>query len=258
MNTIRNREELTKELQDKEIRDFFVSDHINVGIPLQVRALREQRGWTQKELAERAGMKQERISAIENPNYKNAFTLSTLIRLASAYDVALIVRFVPISELVKWELDLSPEKLEAVSFDEDPYFKPRPSLTGTAYATATGTNYITATATGYTGDTVFSGSCTSQIMVGWESSKSIIYMNTGTAYATATGTNYITAIASGYIGDTVFSGSCSSQIIVGWESSQSIPVYTNTPEGELCLAGGNTKTGLSNLPHIREAELIQQ
>ncbi len=122
MNTIRSREKLTRELQDKEIRDFFVAEHINIGIPFQVRALREQRGLTQKELAQRAGMKQERISAIENPNYKNAFTLSTLVRLASAFDVALIVRFEPISELVKWELNLSSEALEAVSFDEDPYF----------------------------------------------------------------------------------------------------------------------------------------
>jgi len=130
MSTIRSWEELTKELQDKEGRDFYVADHINIGIPLQIRALREQKGreWTQQELAERAGMKQERISAIENPNYKNAFTLSTLLRLASAFDVALIVRFVPMGELVKWELSLSPDKLEAVSFEEDPYFKPEPVI----------------------------------------------------------------------------------------------------------------------------------
>ncbi|MCX5888215.1 MAG: helix-turn-helix transcriptional regulator [Deltaproteobacteria bacterium] len=124
MNTIRSRDELTKELQDREIRDFYVSDHINIGIPLQVRALRKQRGWTQNKLAQLTGMKQERISAIENPNYKHKFTLSILMKLASAFDVALIVRFAPISELVKWELALSPERLEAVSFDEDPYFKP--------------------------------------------------------------------------------------------------------------------------------------
>ncbi|MFZ5453622.1 MAG: helix-turn-helix domain-containing protein [Thermodesulfobacteriota bacterium] len=126
MDMIKRTEELKKDLQDKEVRDSFVLDHINIGIPLQIRALREQkgRGWTQQELANRAGMKQERISAIENPNYKNAFTLSTLTRLASAFDVALIVRFVPISELVKWELTISPEKLEAVSFNDDPYFKP--------------------------------------------------------------------------------------------------------------------------------------
>jgi transcriptional regulator with XRE-family HTH domain len=135
MDNIRTKEELINELQDKEIRDSYVSDHISIGIPLQIRALRLQKGreWTQKELADLAGMKQERISAIENPNYKNAFTLSTLLRIASAFDVALIVRFAPISELVKWELSLSPEKLEATSFDEDPYFKPE-SITVPAHS----------------------------------------------------------------------------------------------------------------------------
>ncbi|MDO9531958.1 MAG: helix-turn-helix transcriptional regulator [Deltaproteobacteria bacterium] len=114
---------LIAELKNKEYRDAFVSEHIDTGIPFQVRALREQRGLTQKELAERAGMKQERISAIENPNNKNAFTLSTLKRLASAFDIALIVRFSPISQLVDWELKLSHESLQAVSFSEDPYFR---------------------------------------------------------------------------------------------------------------------------------------
>jgi transcriptional regulator with XRE-family HTH domain len=117
---------LIAELKNKEYRDAFVSEHIDTGIPFQVRALREQMGLTQKELAERAGMKQERISAIENPNNKNAFTLSTLKRLASAFDIALIVRFAPISQLVDWELKLSSESLQAVSFNEDPYFKETP------------------------------------------------------------------------------------------------------------------------------------
>ncbi|MGA7579061.1 MAG: helix-turn-helix transcriptional regulator [Desulfobaccales bacterium] len=126
MNTIRNKESLTRDLQNKDIRDFYVSEHINIGIPLQIRALRKQRGWTQEKLAKLTGMKQERISAIENPNYKHKFTLSILMKVASAFDVALIVRFAPISELVKWELALSPERLEAVSFEEDPYFKPTP------------------------------------------------------------------------------------------------------------------------------------
>jgi transcriptional regulator with XRE-family HTH domain len=114
---------LIADMKNKEYRDAFVSEHIDTGIPFQIRALREQRGLTQKELAERAGMKQERISAIENPNYKNAFTLSTLKRLASAFDIALIVRFAPISQLVDWELKLSPESLQVVSFNEDPYFR---------------------------------------------------------------------------------------------------------------------------------------
>ncbi|MCK9376998.1 MAG: helix-turn-helix domain-containing protein [Syntrophobacterales bacterium] len=116
-------EKFINELSNKEYRDAFVSAHIDNGIPFQIRALRKKEGWTQKELADRLGMKQERISALENPNYSK-FTLTTLKKIASAFDVALIVRFAPISELVQWELTLSPEKLETVSFDKDPYFQP--------------------------------------------------------------------------------------------------------------------------------------
>jgi hypothetical protein len=46
-----------------------------------------------------AGSAQESISLWEKPGY-GRLTLSTLIRLASAFDVGLMVRFVPYSELV--------------------------------------------------------------------------------------------------------------------------------------------------------------
>ena len=123
MNIIKRKEKLIEELRNKEYRDAFVSEHIDTGIPFQIRALREQRGWTQKELATLAGVSQVWISRIENPNY-DGFSIKTLLKLSSAFDVGLIVRFSPISELVRWELELSPESLKVVSFDEDPYFKP--------------------------------------------------------------------------------------------------------------------------------------
>ncbi len=122
MNMIERREKLKAQLKDKRYRDAFVSEHIDTGIPFQIRALRKQRKLTQKELSDITGMAQERISVAENPNYSR-FNIKTLKRIASAFKVALIVRFVPISELVKWELNLSSEALEAVSFDEDPYFR---------------------------------------------------------------------------------------------------------------------------------------
>ena len=141
MTIIRNRERLRSELQDKELRDFFVSEHINIGLSFQIRALRKQRGWTQKELSDRAKKKQSWIAKIENPNY-TGFSLQTLKELASVFDVALIVRFVPFGELVKWELTLSPEKLEALSFNEDPYFKEMPQQESiTAYSQPEPPNY---------------------------------------------------------------------------------------------------------------------
>jgi transcriptional regulator with XRE-family HTH domain len=63
--------------------------------------MRDNEPWSQQELAEKVGMTQNRISLLENP-YKAKPTLTTLKRIAAAFDVALVVRFVPFSELVKW------------------------------------------------------------------------------------------------------------------------------------------------------------
>ena len=123
MSINKRREKLIARLKDKEHRDAYVSANIDIGISFQIRALREKRGWTQKELAERAGKKQAWIAKIESPNY-SGLSLKTLKELASVFDVGLIVRYVPFGDLVKWELELSPESLTPPRFDEDPYFKP--------------------------------------------------------------------------------------------------------------------------------------
>lgn len=102
----------------KEYRDAFVSEDIDNGIPFQIRALREKSGWTQAELGRAAGMAQARISLLEDPNYAR-LNLATLKRLAAAFDVALLVKFVPFSELVERSASLSPSSLTPVSFDED-------------------------------------------------------------------------------------------------------------------------------------------
>lgn len=122
MNTINNRKiKLIEKLQNKEYRDSFVSSNIDVGVAFQIRALRKQRNYTQKKIAEISGMKQERISALENPS--NTPNISTLKKIANAFDVGLIVRFIPISELLEWQLNLSNESLNAPSFNEDHYFQ---------------------------------------------------------------------------------------------------------------------------------------
>jgi len=112
-----------EKLRNKEYREAFVSSNIYVGIAFQIRTLRKQRNYTQKKLAEISGMKQERISILELENPSNTPTLSTLKKLANAFDVGLIVRFVPISEILEWQLNLSPESLEVADFNDDLYFQ---------------------------------------------------------------------------------------------------------------------------------------
>lgn len=122
MTTKRDRKKrLILELMDREYRDEYISSSVDVGVAFQIRTLRDQRNWNQTELAKRAKMYQERISVLENPSYSP--TLATLKKLASAFDVGLMVRFVPISKLVKYELNLDSTTLEVPSFDQENYFK---------------------------------------------------------------------------------------------------------------------------------------
>lgn len=117
------RQQVANSLRDKEYRDAFVAEHVRAGIALQFQEMREDRGWTQAELGQRAGMVQERISVIENPDAGQP-SVNTLLRLASAFDVALIVRCVPFSQLVEWAAGLTHENLAPPSFDADPGLKP--------------------------------------------------------------------------------------------------------------------------------------
>lgn len=115
------KEELLNNLKNEEYRKAFVESHINNGIAFQIRTMRNNRNLNQEALGNLAGMKQEAICRLENPNY-GSFTLKTLKEIAAAFDVALIVRFVPFSDLVKWDLNLSEELLDVSSFNKDTYF----------------------------------------------------------------------------------------------------------------------------------------
>jgi hypothetical protein len=81
-------------------------------------------------LARNVEMNQNAISRLENPNYGKA-TLTTLRRVARAFDVALIVRFVPFSQLADWvsgtpyiDKGLSPETLRIPSFTQEISVRP--------------------------------------------------------------------------------------------------------------------------------------
>ena len=108
--------ELMATLADEEYRREFVSESISTGLAFQIRHLRDSRGWTQRELAERMPKaQQETVSQWENPNY-GRYSVNTLKRVAAAFDVALIVRFAPFSDLAKWTLGLNPQRLAPPSF----------------------------------------------------------------------------------------------------------------------------------------------
>jgi transcriptional regulator with XRE-family HTH domain len=118
------RDKLIESLGDRTYRHLFASASSRRAIAEQIREMRLSRGWTQADLAKASGKVQETISELENPNY-GSYTYKTLQRLAEAFDVALIVKFAPFSELVRWMTELSPEDLAVPDFDRDPGLSPR-------------------------------------------------------------------------------------------------------------------------------------
>jgi transcriptional regulator with XRE-family HTH domain len=112
------RQQIADNLKDKKHRDAFVGSLIRVRLPTQIREMRLERSWNQSELGRRAGMKQSRICALEQIGYEE-FSLSTLKRLASAFDVGLKVCFVPFSELVDDAAYPELHDLDVLSFDKD-------------------------------------------------------------------------------------------------------------------------------------------
>jgi transcriptional regulator with XRE-family HTH domain len=88
--------------------------------------MRSLRGESSQEEVERlTGIKQQVFSRLENPSYGKA-TLTTLKRIAAAFDVALLVEFIPFSQLINrvsgtpyTERGFSPETMNVPNFEEE-------------------------------------------------------------------------------------------------------------------------------------------
>jgi len=98
---------LIEKLKNKEYRKHFVGAQVRRLVTAQIKALRDRNRWTQEELGQRAGMKANAISRLENPDYGD-FTINTLLRIAEAFDVALVVRFASHGEVVAWNRGITP------------------------------------------------------------------------------------------------------------------------------------------------------
>ena len=113
---------LWKELENKEYRQGYVDAQYSVEMPFQINSLRKARGWTQAELADRAGLSRSYISKIEQPGYGPA-SLKTLKKLCGAFDVALHLTFISFSELVQKSVAFNIETFYVDSFIEDSLYE---------------------------------------------------------------------------------------------------------------------------------------
>lgn len=85
----------------RDYRKEIVSSLLKRGTAMQIQGMMKEKGWTQAQLAEHAGLTQGVISRASNPAYGN-LTFNTVIEIASGFDVAFIGKFVPFTELAEW------------------------------------------------------------------------------------------------------------------------------------------------------------
>lgn len=106
-------------MNKKGFRDAYACAHIDQGIAYQIAAIRKQRGWSQEELAEKIGMRnQSDVARIEDTASED-ISIATLKRLASAFDVALSIKFIPFTKLIDERSDVSDDAMKVDSFLSD-------------------------------------------------------------------------------------------------------------------------------------------
>lgn len=120
------REQLKEKFRDRVYRHAYANSFLDSQIATQIKAIREQRGLTQLQLAELAGMKQSRISALEDVNY-SSWSIATLKRLAKAFDLAPVFTFETFGSLTDRATSFDRPTLERESFEADPVFQELPT-----------------------------------------------------------------------------------------------------------------------------------
>lgn len=124
------RETLRKDLlADEEFRYGYAESFLNTYVAAQIKAIREQRGMDQADLAERVGTKQPGISRLESVNH-SVWKTDTLWRVARALGVRLQVSFETFGSLLDEVEAFNRESLERAKPNTDPKLlhpKPRPA-----------------------------------------------------------------------------------------------------------------------------------
>lgn len=105
-----------KALTDRTYRHAFAAAHVGDYLAMQIHSMRTRLRWTQKQLSDRSKVTQPQIS-----NYETScegVNLSTLHKLAEAFDVALLVKFVPFSQLARETISARAD-MTVPSFEDD-------------------------------------------------------------------------------------------------------------------------------------------
>lgn len=99
-------------------RSAYKAEHAKAGVAYQIKAMREDRGWLQSDLAAKANKSQSNIARLEDSDY-GKFSVQTLLEIADAFDVWLSIEFVPFSIGLQRTENRTSAALNAISFDSD-------------------------------------------------------------------------------------------------------------------------------------------
>jgi transcriptional regulator with XRE-family HTH domain len=115
-------EVISKLLSDIDVRTAYIRAKLGTLVPAQIRAVRLKSDMPrQLDLAKEAQLHQSRISMFETPGAANV-TLETLSRLAAAFKVGLVVKFVPFSDMLQWENEFSQDTFNPTKIENDQAF----------------------------------------------------------------------------------------------------------------------------------------
>jgi transcriptional regulator with XRE-family HTH domain len=110
---------LRQDLRGKEFSEGYAEGFLDTYVSTQIKVLREQRGMTQAELANKIGTKQPVIARIERGG-SSSRNIGTLKKLARAFNVRLHVSFETFGSLIGDFEKFSRASLARVERDNDP------------------------------------------------------------------------------------------------------------------------------------------
>lgn len=106
-----------RRLASKGYRDAYMASRVRSTIAIQIRMLRRSLGYSQTKFAHLIGTTQSVISDLEDPD-GDQVSVQTLLKIATAVNVALVVRFAGFPDFLKLMGDMSPAALAAENIDQ--------------------------------------------------------------------------------------------------------------------------------------------
>jgi hypothetical protein len=118
-------ERISRILKSHAARTAYIRAKLSVLIPAQIRTLRvksvDPLMPCQRDLARESDLHQSRISMFETPGAAN-MTVETIAKIAAALRVGVVIKFVPFSDMVRWESSFSPDTFDVMRLPEDESF----------------------------------------------------------------------------------------------------------------------------------------